>query len=152
MSRICFVQVPVARNLITALMILSVTIGCGGGETGPERAEVEGQVTFDGEPVEKRSIAFAPVSGKGSPAGGTIENGEYYIDAEMGPTIGEFKVEIVATRGTGKIVPLSGLGDHLAQTKDELMEYYIPRKYNTATRLRAEIKSGTNTHDFHLEP
>lgn len=64
-------------KFLTAVFDISLLLfaaGCGGG-----RANVEGQVTFDGQPVEQGTIVFEPVDGKGAAAGGTIQNGKYRL-------------------------------------------------------------------------
>jgi len=140
------------KALVTALFCIGFITGCGG-ETGPERAEVEGEVTFDGQPVELGTISFESQDAKGSSAGGTIKDGRYHIPADKGPTIGRFKVKIVASRKTGRMIPMgAGLGaEKGAEVQDEVV-YYIPREYNSATTLSVEIASGSNNHDFQLEP
>src|SRR5215831_19508861 len=68
-----------ARSLLARLlpMALFVTLipGCGGGS-----ASISGQVTYNGEPVGNGYITFTPVDGKGPPAGGQIEAGQYLVD------------------------------------------------------------------------
>jgi hypothetical protein len=56
-----------------ALLALS---SCGGSGVG-----VRGEVTYEGQPVEKGSITFLPTDGKGQPAGAAITNGRYSLDA-----------------------------------------------------------------------
>ena len=56
---------------------LAACAGCGKG-----LATVEGNVTFDGQPVEKGTIVFEPADGVGPTGGGAIENGKYRITVE----------------------------------------------------------------------
>jgi hypothetical protein len=67
--------------------------GCSGGGGG---ATISGTVTFNGAPLEKGSITFTPEDGKGTPAGGMIENGKY---TATGVTSGKNRVEIVSDAG-----------------------------------------------------
>jgi len=63
-------------------------------------------VTLDGQPVETGSIAFRPKGQtKGPSAGGTIQDGAYSIDRAQGPVVGTMRVEINATRKTGRPGP-----------------------------------------------
>ena len=46
----------------------------------------------------------------------------------------------------------AGFGPEMKAKEQDEMESYIPLKYNHKTRLSVEITSGTNEHDFSLEP
>lgn len=125
------------------------TAGCGG-PSGPERAEVFGTVTFDGEPISQGSISFLPQEGTNGPsAGGLIVDGKYDV-SERGPALGSYRVEIQSSRKTGKKIeagPPSPPGTMI----DEI-EMYIPTKYNRESGLTVEVKSGRNEFNFKLEP
>jgi hypothetical protein len=54
------------------VLLLSLVSGCGG-----NFARVSGEVTYEGKPVEKGTISFLPVDGKGPSAGAAIVNGRY---------------------------------------------------------------------------
>ena len=79
-------------------------------------------------------------------SGGQIENGRYQIAGENGPAIGWNRVEIRAVRKTGKMVqkPLSPLGEMIEETVDVA----IPARFNSASILKVEVKSGDNRADF----
>jgi prepilin-type N-terminal cleavage/methylation domain-containing protein len=67
--------------------------------SGPERAEVHGRVTLDGEPVAEGAIQFLPTDGTVGPStGGVIANGEYRLPAHQGPVVGKNRVELRAFR------------------------------------------------------
>jgi hypothetical protein len=122
---------------------LAALVGCGGG--GTKRASVEGTVTYDGKPIDNGSITFVPDGGGDRPkAGGSIKDGKYSIGAgEGGPVPGKYKVEITWDKSVGKKLDPDIQGG--ANTKQVL-----PDKFNKATTLTAEVKSGTNTIDFPL--
>ncbi len=127
-----------ARSAIWAYACLSVfasVLGCGG---GPETCTVTGAVTFNGQPVPEGSILFVPEDGKGVPDPGTIRDGRYTARVKPGPK----RVEIRATRETGKVDPIMGAAPR---------ESYIPACYNTETILQAEVtKGGENAFDYPL--
>ena len=135
-------------------LVLLITIGCGRA-SGPERASVSGQVTFDGVPVERGSIAFIPDGQTVGPtAGAVIEKGRYQVPRDAGPVLGTHRVEITAHRA-GKQVDVAGVGGaatgpSAAGTVQET-EMYIPEQYNKQSSLKATFKSGANVNDFPLK-
>ncbi|TWT97844.1 hypothetical protein Pla108_19970 [Botrimarina colliarenosi] len=63
------------QSQVGILALVTVLLGCGEGTPS-----VSGQVTYDGNPVEKGTISVVPVGGGGSPAGGVIRDGSYQIE------------------------------------------------------------------------
>ena len=125
---------------------LLVAIGCNN-----PYATTQGQVTFEGQPVQEGTISFEPVDGQGPTAGCGIQNGEYQI-ARIVP--GKKVVRITAQRKTGKRIPLSqimppGMAPKGATTEE--IESYIPEYYNAASELTAEIGGGSNQCNFELK-
>jgi len=118
-------------------------LGCG----GTRQVAVEGDVSFDGQPIEEGSISFIPEAGTASrKASAAIIKGNYRVLAENGPSPGKFKVEISWMKKTGKKLPSADPG----MTADETKEV-IPAKYNTASTLVRDIGAGDNRLDFKLE-
>jgi len=128
-----------AMPWVFALALLTAMIGCG--ESGPERAEVRGTVTLDGTPVESGSISFIPIEGT---------NGAYHLTRSDGPVIGKHRVQILASRPTGRQIEAGEGADDPNAMIDEI-EMYIPPEYNTKSKLTADIESGTNQVDFALQ-
>jgi hypothetical protein len=130
-------------SAVLSLLVIACTIGCGGGQ-----AIVEGQVTFDGQPVEQGTIVFEPVDGTGAVAGGTIQNGKYRLGAEEQLTPGNKLVRIKAMRTTGKKIKAD------PPAPDDLMvdevQQYIPPHYNEQSSLTAQVAAGKGTKDFEL--
>ena len=89
------------------LLCLSA-IGCG----DPNLGSVSGSVTYEGQPIEKGSINFLPVDGKGASAGGEIVAGKYEV-AEVPP--GQKIVEVIAVRD----VPFARSSEEMAQRAAE---------------------------------
>lgn len=130
---------------IVCLPFLLTGAGCGDG-----RVAVEGEVTFDGQPVEKGTIAFEPADGAGPMAGGEIQDGRYVLSGDAAVIPGEKIVRITAVRKTGRRLE-AGPPEPPGTMVDEL-ERYIPPEYNTQSTLTCEITAdGRNQHDFAME-
>lgn len=113
--------------------------GCGDDKT----ATVSGKVTFDGVPVDNGAISFVPADGKTPSAAIEFKkDGTFSLRVPVGPK----KVEIHGSRVVGK-KKLYNTPD--SETMD-VLEAYIPAKYNVNTELTFEVKPGTNQRDFDL--
>jgi hypothetical protein len=124
---------------VMAACTLGLATGC-----GPESkvALISGSVNIDGTPVDKGSIAFAPVDGKGPSGGGEIVGGKYKCDAALG----ECKVEIRVPKSVGK----RKLYDTPESPMQEIFEEVLPQKYNEATELRVQVQKGKNEKNWDL--
>jgi len=133
-----------------ALLLLALSssalVGCGSSKySGEKRYPLEGEVTFEGQPVDLGSITFIP-AGKGRPSGGVITDGKYAVPEENGANAGSYRVEISWLKRTGK-----QLRD--AETKemyDERREA-IPDKFRSNSELTVEVPSPGNHYDFKLK-
>jgi hypothetical protein len=135
---------------VCGLMVLIVSVGCGGGYSGPARGAVQGRVMIDGAPVEEGVIAFIPAAGTSGPsAGGVVLAGNYSIPEEKGPVVGTYRVEIRASRKTDRKIE-AGSPFPPGTMIDETIDL-IPAKYNSASELEHEIVAGANTLDFELQ-
>ena len=125
--------------------------GCGGGPAdGLDRKAVHGKVTLDGAPLPKGMISFDPAEGSPGavPAGGVVADGSYAIDPAMGPTPGKYRVSI---RSAGPDEPVEDAPGPAARPAKKPAADPIPRKYNAASTLTAEVQpSGATTADFEL--
>lgn len=135
--------------IVFCLTLLLLGAGCG--QRGANRAAVHGDVTLDGRPLERGSILFVPADGaKGAVAGGPIEGGRYQISPSNGVALGWNRVEIRAVRKTGKMIPKP----MARRDSHEMVEEYaeaVPPRFNSASTLKSEIKSGDNVADFAVE-
>lgn len=130
--------------------------GCGGGETGIRRGRVEGEVTWNGNPVEEGVVLFVPQGAVGlgsSPVPAQVVQGKYTLSAEDGPIVGQHRVEVRASRKTGKKTPeptaaMKRFDPTLKSV--ELTEQYLPARFNSASTLTQEVQAGENLIDFHL--
>lgn len=132
-------------RLLCVLSVCSLVLaGCG--DSGRER--IEGTVTLDGQLLEKGTINFLPLPGTQSPtAGAEIARGKFRIPARGGTFVGKFRVEITASRPSGKKVPDRWTGQPI-----DAYEQFLPVKYNTKSELEIEAKAGAaNRFEFALE-
>jgi len=121
-------------------LLLASLIGC-----GSKGITVKGKVVFDGEPVATGSITFMPVDGNAPTGGGAITKGAYSVNL----TPGNYKVQIFGTRVTGTMI--AGPDEVDAGQEREIVEEYIPDKYNTKTTLKADLQKSNRSLDFNLE-
>ncbi len=123
------------------LLLLS---GCGDG------AGVSGEVTYEGQLVEKGNITFFPADGKGQPAGATILKGKYNLD-ELPP--GPKVVKIGANKE--QVLPRSSL-----EMSQKMATQRRTAKSGTSAQLippdavgnnsTVELAVGKQKLDFHL--
>ena len=129
--------------------LLCVLSGCClvlGGCGSSDRSSVTGTVTLDGQPLEKGSINLMPMPGTKSPtAGAQIVDGNFTVAAKGGTFAGKFRVEITASRPSGKKIPHPMTGEMIEAT-----EQFLPAKYNKQSELQVEITEGTNQLEFPL--
>lgn len=124
------------RAILLLATLALVATGCG--KSGPKTYDVTGTVTYDGQPLESGSIAFAPTNPEMKGYQTEITAGKYTIEL---PAV-EMAVKIFANRPSGPY--------------DEVMggtpsEQYLHANYNDNTKLKATItpESG-QVHDFKL--
>lgn len=120
----------------TACLLLTGCLGSGDG-----LVPVTGKVTFDGAPIEDGRIQFRSIEGDQRAFAGVIENGEYTVRVEPGPTA----VEIRASR------LIEGKFDESNPGEPAPMgEMYIPEKYNSRTELEVTVEGSEVQKDFEL--
>ena len=135
------------REVASWTLVLAVSVGIAGCGSSSDGRAVRGKVTLDGNPLSTGDISLVPKAG-GPTSSARIENGEYLIEAEKGPTPGEYQVQIESFQPSGR-------GPIEAPEFDgpsEDMIQVIPRRYNSDSELTMTITpSGDNTHDFVLQ-
>ena len=126
-----------------ALVLTATLLGCG----GTKRQSIEGTVTYGGEKVAQGSIKLIPQTGTKGPSGGAlIKDGKFSIPADKGVYVGTFRVELLATKETGRQSQ-----DVMGEVVKERVQY-LPPKYNRESTLTQEITSGHNELTFKLTP
>jgi hypothetical protein len=127
-------------------LVIATWFGCG--KKGPHRAAVSGHVTLDGQPISQGVIQFLPTQGTTGPeAGGVITDGQYDIPQQRGPVVGKARVELRASKKTGrKIQDPTGRPGTLTDEYKEM----LPPDFNTNSSLVREIKDDVNKLDFDI--
>jgi hypothetical protein len=142
-----------AGRFVALLVCGSITLG-GCGKSGDElpRQPVSGSVTLDGKPLERGTISFQPSTGLPTAAGVPISGGSYSISRDEGLVPGSYKVAISSTPegGPAKIDPATGTPPPPGQPTPPPREL-LPKQYNEATTLVAEVKEGNNTFNYELK-
>lgn len=102
-----------SRLCLAGLVLLSlVSSGCSSSDEGPTKYQLSGKVTFQGKPVPKGQITFAPdnASGNRGPgSGAAIVDGRFETPSGKGHIGGAHQVRIVGYDG----VPTSMEGETL---------------------------------------
>lgn len=124
----------VLATLALACLLLSA---CGG---GPSTKIVEGTVSVDGQKADRGEVRFVPIEGTpGSTNAATIIDGNYRIKARGGVPLGKYRVEVIATRKTGKQVMQSNGFENVMG--DEYVKISPPQHAGKQSPLTAEINS-----------
>lgn len=111
------------------------------------RQSATGQVTIDGQPIDKGSIMFLPLDGESIKTGGPIVGGKYDIPAEKGPVAGKHRVLCFWEKDTGKTYVDRDSGDVYPVRKEGL-----PKIYQTEqSPLEVDFSSKAKTYDFQLK-
>lgn len=139
-------------TLITLVLIGSIVGAWSlfGGDSGPDRGGIEGEVTLDGTPVAVGTIHFSPFDAKGKPIAVRsvkIEGGRYKTARAQGPSVGMCRVEIRVQKKTGqqtqKFMGAPG------ELEDEIVEGAADR-FNAKSELTFDVKAGANTKNFEV--
>lgn len=126
------------------LLWLAAMTGCGPGDN---RQPLSGTVSWQVKPLTKGVITFYP-KGAGSTVGCTIVDGRFAIAPQKGAAPGNYQVQIVAFRSAGKTE-----FDIERNARVDIEEQYLPIRFNSASMLEVEIKSGAkNDLAFNLAP
>jgi hypothetical protein len=132
---------PGQARVIAIPLLVMLALGCGG-QTGPTRVAVQGEVLLDGIPLSQGMIRFIPEVGVEGPAtAAKIENGQFSLRRSEGPVVGLHRVEIEAT-GYHDFA----IDDEQAfaeafqrQPRSPLGQNPVPAAYNERSELTAEI-------------
>lgn len=117
-----------------ALLLAPWITGCGSSTDG--RVAVSGEVTLDGQPLDRGTIELHPKSPGGTMTGGMIANGTFSIAAEQGPKPGSYEVRIFAA-GAGTTVDPNEPPGPESQAKPPAER--IPARFNVNSELTAEV-------------
>jgi hypothetical protein len=128
----------IRRRSVLVLVAGAVPLAGGCGRRGglPPAYEVTGTVTVGGEPLAAGAITFEPADGKGSVYEGLIRDGRYEVKVAAGTKL----VRIIGMKNTGEIGP----------DGQPLPSQFLPPRYNTKSKLTAEVKPARNELPFEL--
>lgn len=132
-------QVMVRWAVMVALVCVPLMSGCGG---NPAEPQVSGTVNFDGAPLPYGTIHFEPETSGQANAATTIEAGRFALPAGHGLVPGSYKVSV---KSGSPPVHEPDPDKAMALAAQPAPPEKIAPKYNTATELRAEIKTGDST-------
>lgn len=128
--------------------LLALTLTCCPSCTASNgRQAASGQVTIDGQPIEKGSIMFLPLDGKSIKTGGPIVNGRFDISAETGPVAGKHRVLVFWEKDTGKTYVDRDSGDVYPVRKEGLPQIY----HSENSPLQVEFSPNVKSYDFQLK-
>jgi hypothetical protein len=139
------------------LFVLFCLTGCSKND-GPKTEYVEGNVTFNGQPLSKCLVVFHPVNESGVAASGTTnEQGIFRLTSlrggakDAGAVVGEYRVAV----SRDKDEPSSFREEKNAGGTEKIpvFESLIPLKYNDPTKsgLTATVEKKKNQFQFTLE-
>lgn len=136
---------------MSAALALSF-VGCAGSPEEPlQRVAVAGRVTLDDHPLPQGVIRFIPAAGNSGPkTSAEIDNGAFSLPAELGPVVGQHRVEIESTDTSGLAMDDEQALERLNQQRPRqpLKVLVLPPIYNEQSQLTATIPE---TGDLELE-
>jgi hypothetical protein len=126
----------------TTLLAVAVPLGC---SSGPAVGTITGEVTYDGQPVQKGYVTFTPSDGQSQTGGAEIVDGKFR--AERVP-VTKMKVELHGVKKTGKKIKAYDTPD--SPVSDEEVEL-LPPKYNFNSDITLDVKPGTQHVKYDLK-
>lgn len=143
-----------ATSIVCLMLAALLFMGCRKG-SGPERFEVSGKVTYNGEPISDGDITFQPDQGTNAPtASGTIKSGVYKLEGEFGVAAGTYEVKVnsyrAAAPGDNKL-PGGDLDAPPETPGVPKRDQILPEKFNTKTTIEKLTVSGKTEKNFELK-
>lgn len=124
--------------LLLGLGTLGALVGCG---SAP--ATVTGEVTVDGQRLEKGTISYIAAEGSEPPVTASIANGAY----ELRTMPGKKRVQISAPVLAEKRREHNGPDAPWVEVTRER----LPERFNSNTELTFEVEAGNNTKNWNID-
>ena len=124
-------------------LILWLAIALAGCTRGPATGTINGEVTLDGQPLEKGHVEFSPIDGQGQTGGAIIDGGKF--SAEI--PVAKMKVAIHSPKVVGKRkaydTPESPWEDEVAEA--------LPARYHVNSDITLDVQPGTQAVKYELK-
>lgn len=132
---------------LVCLGLSAALSGCGNSKySGERRYPLEGEVTFEGQPIDLGSITFTPEGDKGRISGGVINDGKYAVPEENGANAGTYRVKISWLKRTGRKLKDVESGEMYDERREA-----IPDSVHKDSELTVEVPLPDNRRDFKLK-
>ncbi len=127
------------KRFLAVPLLATLVVACSG--DGHGRQPISGKVTFRGQPLDRGTIQFVPVTGaQGTNSGAVILKGKYAVPRDSGLLPGRYRTLIS-----------SGEPQRIGVKRGRAKER-IPAKYNSRSRVTIEVKEGqANTFEFTID-
>lgn len=128
-------------------------IGCGGDTVQLPRAAVQGTVMLNGQPLTDAVIRFIPTGDTQGPATSiSIVEGQFEADEQVGPIIGQHRIEIQSNDDGGFAFDDEQALERLKQNPQRIRVQEIPDSYNTHSVLLETVEADAeNKYKFELK-
>lgn len=118
-----------------SIALLCAGVPLGGCSGGDDRVAVSGTVTLDGRLLDIAAISFRPAPGNNAnSAGGGVKAGKFTLSADSGLKPGEYLVNVMARKETGRLVFDPQRGKKIAET--------VPIKIKENGLLKVTVEPG----------
>jgi hypothetical protein len=127
---------------------ITVVAGCDRGSELPQRGQLSGKVTLDGQPVAAGMIRFIAIDPNGVNAAAKISGGEYSLPPGEGPAKGKYRVEISVPSPTKKNKMKNP--DNEAEWLEEPVEVLPARYHRNSTIVLDYDPDNPQPHNYEL--
>jgi hypothetical protein len=132
----------------TLFALVSVVAGCNSSGEAPQRGQLNGKVTLDGQPASAGMIRFIALDPNGINAAAKITNGEYSLPPGEGPAKGKYRVEFSVPHPTKKNKMKNP--DNEAEWLEEPVEVLPARYHRNSTVVLDYDPDNPQPHNFEL--
>jgi hypothetical protein len=138
-------------SIVMTMLSLLAALGCQKPEQpfreiDPNRLQVNGTVTFKGQPADGIFVSFEPVQKGPVASGAKVENGKFHMDAADGLVPATYRVKFY------DLVSLTGGDPGATDETEKKPRIVIPPQYGEKSTLTVEVKPGiNNTFKFEIK-